>query len=1092
MKKMSSMILALALVLSLAMTPARAEEKRTPEAALATMSTEEKVSQMLMPAFRWYPDGSGERQSVTELPADTASLLAKYGFAGVTLFAQNTGDTAKAARLVDDMQKANASAEGRTQLLIAIDQEGGRVTRLGHGTQMPGNMALGAVNDTSLTGTAASIIGGELMSMGINFNFAPVLDVNSNPANPVIGTRSFSDDPVIVATQGVSYMKALQATGAISTFKHFPGHGDTATDSHTGLPLVDKSYEELKACELIPFRVAIEAGADAVMTAHIQYPQIEKNTYTSKETGEAVNLPATLSKTILTDILRGDMGFDGVIITDAMEMDAIAKHFERFDAAKLAIEAGVDILLMPVDTSTPEGLADLEAYIHKLTEMVQSGEISEKQVDAAVLRVLRLKADHGLTAPYEGIDAEASQIVGSAAHHEAEWALTKKTVTLVKNDNGTLPLTKENQKIAVLTAYDNEVLSMEYAVGRLRDEGKLAKGTEITVQSIQKKTAEEAIACAAGAEHVVIITELGSAAGLNNDTAKTVDALIESVHQAGGDAIIMCCSLPYDAARYQAADAIVIAWSARGMSEDPRVTDGAVAQYGPSMPAALYLMLSPDETPAGKLPVNIPRLTDELTYSDEILYPRGFGLRYAPRFTDVSADAYYASAVDWAVEKEITNGKSSESFAPDATVTRAEAVTFLWHMAGKPEPAQTETFADVESDANNGWYKTAVQWAVEKGITNGTGNGQFSPTVTCARGMILTMLYRMQGSPWDAAMAATLPENSEDMTLEDFGNAIVQAMVEGVRSGGTLSDVHEGDYFELPVLWAMMNAVLDKNQIDTDATPVAIQPGAPCPRGEMVYFLYHASGDAPAPKPEGAVETGTIPETVVLDKEGVKLTAKSIESYGLSDAHMTLTVENGSQKTLRVDMNDFYVNTFAISPQVSSPVENEDGIVFYADAVVAPGETKDVLVMLNSIGDKGIANVCELEMTAALVEVEKDEEDYYSYVGDFATGDAVRIQTSLYAEGASYDMEGTTVYDKDGLKLIVTKAENDEYGGPQLTVFAYNGGSESVSIELAELKLDGESFEGFCSLNVPAGKRSAEKVYVSYDFDNVPVARRLS
>ena len=190
-----------------------------------------------------------------------------------------------------------------------------------------------------------------------------------------------------------------------------------------------------------------------------------------------------------------------------------------------------------------------------------------------------------------------------------------------------------------------------------------------------------------------------------------------------------------------------------------------------------------------------------------------------------------------------------------------------------------------------------------------------------------------------------------------------------------------------------------------------------------------------------------------------------------------------------MDTDEFFVNTFALPAQVSIPVEDEDGFTFYADAVVAPGETKDFLVMLNSIGDKGIANVCELEMTAALVEVEKDEEDYYSYVGDFATGDAVRIQTSLYAEGASYDMEGTTVYDKDGLKLIVTKAENDEYGGPQLTVFAYNGGSESVSIELAELKLDGESFEGFCSLNVPAGKRCAEKVYVSYDFDNVPVVK---
>lgn len=712
--------------------------EKASESILAGMSTEEKVAQIIMPTFRWYPDENGEKQNVTELPADVAAILEKYGFAGVTLFAQNTGDTAKAVKLVDDMQKANAAADGRGQLLIAIDQEGGRVTRLGYGTQMPGNMALGAANDTALTAEAASIIGQEIMSMGINFNFAPVLDVNSNPANPVIGTRSFSDDAAIVAAQGVSYMRSLQALGAISTLKHFPGHGDTATDSHTGLPLVDKSYEELKARELVPFQAAIDAGADAVMTAHIQYPQIEKGTYVSKETGEQVSLPATLSKTILTDILRGDMGFDGVIITDAMEMDAIAKHFDRYDAAKLAIEAGVDILLMPVDTSTPEGLADLEAYIQKLTEMVKSGKISEEKVNAAVGRVLKLKAAHGLTKAYTGIDETASRIVGSVAHHESEWTLTKKTITLVKNDNNTLPLTKENQKIAVLTAYDNEVLSMEYAIGRLRDEGKLASGTKITVQSIQKMTTEEAIACTEGAEHVVIITELGSAAGLKNDTAKTVDALIESVHASGGDVSIMSCSLPYDAARYQEADAIMVAWSARGMSEDPRVADGNVAQYGPSMPAALYLMLSPDESPSGKLPVNIPRLTDELTYSDDVLYPRGFGARYASSFVDVESGAWYSDGVRFCTGKGWMGGVSETEFAPSVTLSRAMLTTILYRMAGSPASSGEIPFSDVKDGM---WYTDAVRWAAANGVVTGY-DGRFAPDDPVKREQIVTLLYR--------------------------------------------------------------------------------------------------------------------------------------------------------------------------------------------------------------------------------------------------------------------------------------------------------------------------------------------------------------
>ena len=186
--------------------------------------------------------------------------------------------------------------------------------------------------------------------------------------------RSFSDDPETVAAHGIVFMKSLQATGAIATLKHFPGHGDTDTDSHTGLPCIDRSYEEIQGRELIPFKAAIDAGADAVMTAHIQYPQIETATYVSKLTGEEITLPATLSQTIITDILRTDLGFDGVVITDAMGMDAIEQHFDKYDAAKLAIEAGVDIILEPVDTSTKEGIEELCTYIKTLAGMVLESE----------------------------------------------------------------------------------------------------------------------------------------------------------------------------------------------------------------------------------------------------------------------------------------------------------------------------------------------------------------------------------------------------------------------------------------------------------------------------------------------------------------------------------------------------------------------------------------------------------------------------------------------------------------------------------------------------------------------------------------------
>ena len=361
-KKLLSAMLSVLLFTSMFIMPVSAVPDE-PDDYLSSMSTEDKISQMIMPAFRYYIDEEGNWTNVTEITDDIEAALEKHSFGGVILFGQNTPTNEGTTRLTDAMQKANAKGGDRPQLLITIDQEGGDVTRLGQGTVTPGNMALGAANDTALTKEAASIIGSELSAVGVNADFAPDVDVNNNPANPVIGVRSFSDDPQIVAEQGAAFVQALNEAGVISTLKHFPGHGDTDTDSHTGLPLINKRYDEIKQNELIPFRACIDAGTQMIMTAHIQYPQIETNTYQSKQTGEDIYLPATLSKTIITDILRSDMGYSGVVITDAMEMDAISKHFDKYDAAALAIEAGVDIMLMPVGTVTKADFEELDTYI---------------------------------------------------------------------------------------------------------------------------------------------------------------------------------------------------------------------------------------------------------------------------------------------------------------------------------------------------------------------------------------------------------------------------------------------------------------------------------------------------------------------------------------------------------------------------------------------------------------------------------------------------------------------------------------------------------------------------------------------------------
>ena len=212
-KRIISVLLTLCLTMGV-LPAANAAENRS-AAMLKTMTTEEKISQMLMPAFRWWNDAEGNRQNLAELNDDVAAMLERHGFAGVVLFAQNAAENEATARLLDAMQTANAKGENRTQLLTAIDQQGGSVTRLGQGTAFPGNMALGAVNDLTATADAARTIGAELKAMGLNFDFAPVVDVNSNPANPVIGTRSFSDDAQTVAKQGAAFMGALMAPATV-------------------------------------------------------------------------------------------------------------------------------------------------------------------------------------------------------------------------------------------------------------------------------------------------------------------------------------------------------------------------------------------------------------------------------------------------------------------------------------------------------------------------------------------------------------------------------------------------------------------------------------------------------------------------------------------------------------------------------------------------------------------------------------------------------------------------------------------------------------------------------------------------------------
>ena len=297
------------------------------------------------------------------------ALVEELGVGGVVLFTRNLGEPAEIASLVTELR-----AHSRQPLLVGIDQEGGRVARLSRpGLLFPGAMALGTRNDVDLTHAVHRAIGEQLAAVGIDVDFAPVLDVNNNPANPIIGARSFGEEPERVSRHGIAALEGLRAAGVLPVVKHFPGHGDTGRDSHLELPVQPAEWERLDAVELAPFRGALAAGAPAVMSTHILFPALD------------AELPATLSPRILTGLLRERLGFEGLVITDCLEMRGIADHWGPEAAAVLALLAGADALLVCHTLDTQRRMRDA------VCEAVRSGRLPEARLREAVRRLDRVR-----------------------------------------------------------------------------------------------------------------------------------------------------------------------------------------------------------------------------------------------------------------------------------------------------------------------------------------------------------------------------------------------------------------------------------------------------------------------------------------------------------------------------------------------------------------------------------------------------------------------------------------------------------------------------------------------------------------------------
>lgn len=338
---------------------------------LENMTVEEKVGQMLMMDFRKNPDDSG----MTVLSEDVAQKIADYHLGGVILFAENLDTAEQTKQLVADMQKA-----ADIPLLIGIDEEGGMVSRLDK-SQIPHTSIPNAKDmngDTAQAEAAGKEIGSVLSELGINVDFAPIADIHTNPENTVIGDRAYGTDAQTVADMASAFAKGLENKGVSATAKHFPGHGDTGTDSHDGMAISEHDLQRLEEVEFVPFHRLAEEGIDLMMVGHITMPNVTDD-----------GLPASLSKEAI-DLLREELDYDGIVITDAMNMGAIVEYYPDGEAAVKAVEAGVDIVLMP---------ADLDDAYNSLCEAVQIGEISEERLDESVERILSLKYDKGMLVP---------------------------------------------------------------------------------------------------------------------------------------------------------------------------------------------------------------------------------------------------------------------------------------------------------------------------------------------------------------------------------------------------------------------------------------------------------------------------------------------------------------------------------------------------------------------------------------------------------------------------------------------------------------------------------------------------------------------
>jgi beta-N-acetylhexosaminidase len=575
---------------------------------IRSMTLEEKVGQLFV------ANVYGESADTTD-PADVAAnqamygpaignadqLIARYKLGGIVYFrwTNNLNEPAQIARLSNGIQRAALGQPARIPMLIATDQEHGVVSRVwAPATEFPGNMALGATRRPADAYTAHRVTAKELSALGINQNYAPVADVNINPLNPVIGVRSFGESPDLVSQMTAAAVVGTERVKVSSTLKHFPGHGDTVTDSHTGVPWIFHTREQWEEIDAPPFRAGIAAGADMVMTAHVIMPELQSDCDVVSQEGCD---PATLDREILTGLLREELGYRGVVVTDALNMAGVREKYGDERIPVLALKAGADMPMM-VDTETDT--VSLDVAYNAVLKAVRSGELTEERIDESVYRVLKLKRNRGLFGNPFVNERRAASRLGKPRHLAAAARVGEHSVTLVRNDAGLLPLSAGAGQKVLVTGYrsvsnTSNAQPAAHLAAALGGQGATTELFE-TGTAPDAATIAGAVSKAAANDVIVVATSNATGSAAQRD-------LVNALMGTDKPVVLVATRNPYDIAALTAAPTYIAtySWTKPSMEAVARVLFGEV-------------------NPSGRLPVRIPAADDPTS----TLYPFGHGLGY--------------------------------------------------------------------------------------------------------------------------------------------------------------------------------------------------------------------------------------------------------------------------------------------------------------------------------------------------------------------------------------------------------------------------------------------------------------------------------